>query len=241
MTKDFKEETRTENTQYGVSWMLGGVAVGLLAGIVMFKMMGGNPATNAAPPAENTPVSTTKGTAIPANGVVSTEKSSVPATPAPPETTRPGFSYHAVLPVISMDESLAPIAVAEENPEPQQAATTTTEKEPKTKLDKEKTVKPEAKPAVEKPTAKTTTVATEEAAPVGNYMFQLGAYRSQAPALEMQAKARKYGMNTRVEQANVNGQVWYRIRIGPTRDQGVASRWRQSITAMGIDPIMIRM
>lgn len=34
---------------------------------------------------------------------------------------------------------------------------------------------------------------------------------------------------------------WYRIRIGPTRDQGVASRWRQSITAMGIDPIMIRM
>lgn len=41
MTKDFKEETtRTENAQYGISWMLGGVAVGLLAGIIIFNVMG---------------------------------------------------------------------------------------------------------------------------------------------------------------------------------------------------------
>ncbi|WP_162596681.1 SPOR domain-containing protein [Thiofilum flexile] len=233
MTKDFKEEsTRTENSQYGISWMLGGVAVGLLAGIVMFNIMGGNITTNAAPPTDKAVNNTTAAT----SATASTKPASTPLTTAPAPATTPadnrlGFSYHAVLPVISMDESLAPIMLAEENPTATPAATT---------ADKKVTSDKTTKASAEKAPAKSAN-STDDAAASGNFMFQLGAYRSQAPALDMQAKARKYGMNTRIEQANVNGQVWYRIRIGPTKDQGVANRWRQSISAMGIDPIMIRM
>lgn len=238
MTKDFKEEARTETSQYGISWMLGGVAVGLLAGIVMFKMMGGNPASNAAPPADQ--VAATNPNTNPATNTEGTKLASNTTTPE----SRPGFSYHAVLPVINMDESLAPLAAApQENPEPAAKTTATTTETKPVKPEKDKTAKPETKPVAEKP-AKTTTAAAQEeetSSASNTFMFQLGAYRAQAPALEMQAKARKYGMNTRVEQANVNGQVWYRIRIGPTRDPGVANRWRQSISSMGIDPIMIRM
>ena len=236
MTKDFKEEnTRTENSQYGISWMLGGVAVGLLAGIVLFNVMGGNETSNAALPAgkpSNTTTPATQPTTAPAlsqtplaNASTSTEADG-----------RPGFSYHAVLPVISMNESLAPAMLAEENPEPAAKTVST----PAAKPDPTKITKAETKPTTEKTPPKATTP-NEEAPTNATYMFQLGAYRSQAPALDMQAKARKYGMNTRIEQANVNGQVWYRIRIGPTKDQGVANRWKQSISAMGIEPIMIRM
>lgn len=236
MTKDFKEETtRTENAQYGISWMLGGVAVGLLAGIIIFNVMGGNETSNAALPTEKVPPNTntttnTLTTPNPSNAQTPLANSAAPTNNAGADT-RPGFSYHAVLPVISMNESLAPVMLTEENPDP--------EAKPAATKETNQTAKAETKPATEKTTK--ANAQNEDVASSGTYMFQLGAYRSQAPALEMQNKARKYGMNTRIEQANVNGQVWYRIRIGPTKDQGVANRWRQSISAMGIDPIMIRM
>lgn len=238
MTKDFKEETtRTENAQYGISWMLGGVAVGLLAGIIIFNVMGGNETSNAALPTEKAPSNTSTTTNTLATPNPSTAQTPLANTVTPTNSaatgtdTRPGFSYHAVLPVISMNESLAPVMLTEENPDP--------EAKPAATKEANQTVKTETKPATEKTTK--ANAQNEDVASSGTYMFQLGAYRSQAPALEMQTKARKYGMNTRIEQANVNGQVWYRIRIGPTKDQGVANRWRQSISAMGIDPIMIRM
>lgn len=39
MTKDFKMTETAASSQYGISWVLGGIAVGLLAGAVVYALI----------------------------------------------------------------------------------------------------------------------------------------------------------------------------------------------------------
>ncbi len=81
----------------------------------------------------------------------------------------------------------------------------------------------------------------EQTVPKGRYMFQLGAYRNQAQARQMQQRARQNGMNTRIETTNINGKTWYRVRLGPTEDIQTVNIWKQRLSGMGINPMMIRL
>lgn len=226
MTKDFKTPTSTGSEssfgQYGMSWMLGGIAIGLLAGLAMYALASKNEQ-----PAANTPVPATAASntqyaasTLPAGqqqGETMTDTVSATMRDAPVEEETdeaPGFSYHAVLPQLEVG---IPITVQEE-----QAVQ----------------AKAEAKKAAKKEEKKTDTAAPSLSKANG---FQLGSYKTQAQATALQNRLKKNGLNTRVEQGSVNGQTWYRVRLGPATSQEMLNKWQQTLSGMGISPMAVRM
>lgn len=241
MTKDFKEGKPSISAPHGVSWMLGGIAVGLLIGVAIFGLIS-NPSQSSTTQTTQQTSSTTDEQTATTN--VTTQPEVVVAQAQADVTSEkksPMFSYHALLPQISMENSFQP-TTARYNPDPrgtqqdlaiqqrldaqQQAAADALARQQAAELQKQQqaTLQPE-------------TVATD----AQGVMIQLGSYRSQPQAVKMQERARSYGMNTRIEPAQVNGQLWYRVRIGPSADMNVVDRWQQSVSGMGIKPMVIRM
>ncbi|MBU0656239.1 MAG: SPOR domain-containing protein [Gammaproteobacteria bacterium] len=228
MTKDFKKPSVTASNfgQYGMGWMLGGIAIGLLAGLTMYALAnkGEQPPANSTP----APLSATADSAQYAATTAPAAGTMTDTTPAmrdaPVEENReeaPGFSYHAVLPQLEVG---IPVTVLEE-----QAAQAKAESA-KAAKNKEK----EKEPAKEK--------AETPAAKLGNANgFQLGSYKTQAQAASLQERLKKSGLNTRVESANVNGQTWFRVRLGPATSQEMLNKWQQTLTGMGISAMPIRM
>ncbi|MEZ5477564.1 MAG: hypothetical protein R3E95_08800 [Thiolinea sp.] len=111
MTRDFKQhQTAEDSNQYGISWVLGGIAVGLLAGAVFYLVM--------TPQAlQNLGLATDAPAAPPQQGETARPRKrlrmAISLQDAPPEDKRPGFSYHAVLPQLEVD---IPIAAPTETP-----------------------------------------------------------------------------------------------------------------------------
>lgn len=219
MTRDFKQnESTTAPNQYGLSWVLGGIAVGLLAGGLVYAYMSN----------QQTGSSTSALNAAHQPSVVGTDNSSTadasnPTLQDEPVTdTRPGFSYHAVLPQLELDVPIPP---------PEETAPANQEPilEPIPDDDDLQIEEVAAAQEIQNTVAK------------GRYMFQLGAYQSQAQAVQMQRKAQQNGMNTRIETANINGKTWFRVRLGPTDNIQVVNKWKQRLSSMGINPMMIRL
>lgn len=215
MTRDFKQnETTAPANQYGISWVLGGIAVGLLAGAVVYALMSRPDLVNLNLPGlggqkQNTVQQPIQPPVSPLADGTQTQPTLVDK---PVEDSRPGFSYHAVLPQLELDVPVA--APREAAPKHQQV------------LPRIEQAEPEQQQAVNNQ---------------GSYMFQLGAYRNRNQAIQMQQRAKQNGMNTRVEPAQVNGQTWYRVRLGPTDNLQIVNRWKQRLNSMGINPMMIRL
>ena len=227
MTKDFKITETTASSQYGISWVLGGIAVGLLAGAVVYALMSPKTPTAAA---ATTSLSSTTG--LTATNTTSPNTSPITSLQDKPASTdnRPGFSYHAVLPQLEMS---VPISVHEDNPDSGTPKAVAEEKKP---ASKEKVAEIEA--------SKPETVATIEksqAPASGKIMYQLGAYKSEAQANQIQRLASQKGLNTRVEATEIKGERWYRVRLGPTNDATTATRWKQMLSGMGISAMEIRL
>ncbi|CAA6800016.1 MAG: Unknown protein [uncultured Thiotrichaceae bacterium] len=214
MTRDFKQnKSNATPNQYGLSWVLGGIAVGLLAGGLVYAYMSNQVNTGNS-------TETATGAEIPPPSVSETNNPALQDTPE--KDTRPGFIYHAVLPQLEVD---VPI------PAPQETAPANQE--------------PIEEPVlVEEEAAEAQVAAVQEAQSniaKGRYMFQLGAYQSQAQAIQMQRRAQQNGMNTRIETANINGKTWFRVRLGPTDNLQTVNIWKQRLSGMGINPMMIRL
>lgn len=228
MTKDFKTTETAAASQYGISWVLGGIAVGLLAGGVVYALISPKPPTVSAatpsPTTTNTAVSANPGTN---NSSTSTATSSLQDKPSTTDN-RPGFSYHAVLPQLEMS---VPMTVHEDNPDGETTKAATTEEKKPVKTAELTASKPESEPAIEKPQ-----VATQ-----GKIMYQLGAYKSEAQASQIQRLASQKGLNTRIEATEIKGERWYRVRLGPTNDAKTANRWKQMLSGMGISAMEIRL
>lgn len=219
MTRDFKQsEASAAPNQYGLSWVLGGIAVGLLAGGVVYALMSKQQITSVSPPQQDD--ATQPATTGPATSNV-TDAANPSLQDKPEDDPRPGFSYHAVLPQLELD---VPIPV------PQETAPT----------DLEPIEEPQPEAEAEAAEAAATQEVTATIAK-GSYMFQLGAYQNQAQAIQMQQRASQNGMNTRIETANINGKLWYRVRLGPTDNLQTVNIWKQRLSGMGINPMMIRL
>lgn len=221
MTRDFKQnDSSASPNQYGLSWVLGGIAVGLLAGGLVYAYMSnqinsGNSSLNVTNPAE-----TAEGAAIlPA----ASDAGNPTLQDEPEEDTRPGFIYHAVLPQLEVDVPIPP---------PEESAPA--DQEP---IEEPVLVEEDDDALAEVAAAQE----TQSNLAKGRYMFQLGAYQSQAQAVQMQRRAQQNGMNTRIETANINGKTWFRVRLGPTEDLQVVNIWKQRLSGMGINPMMIRL
>lgn len=241
MTKDFKKPSATASNfgQYGMGWMLGGIAIGLLAGLAMYALAnkGEQPLASSTP----APTSATADSAQYAATTAPAAGTMTDTTPAmrdaPEEESReeiPGFSYHAVLPqlevgipVTVLQEQAAQAKAESVKAAPKDEKTTDKNKE----KEKESAKKEPAKEKAETPVAK-----------LGNTNgFQLGSYKTQEQAASLQGRLKKSGLNTRVESANVNGQTWFRVRLGPATSPEMLNKWQQTLTGMGISAMPIRM
>lgn len=231
MTKDFKTQASANAAfgQYGLGWMAGGIAIGLLIGAAMYfftaNKQSPQPASNvntatATPPAA---ASTTPSTSTPeaANPTLSQQD----AASEPPAQEQPGFSYHAVLPQLEVDVPVAmhqqPSAVPQAKKTEPAAANT-----------------PAAKPADAPP-------AEEKAAlqpiPTGFNGFQVGSYKTQDQAIALQNRLKRGGLEARIEQADVKGETWFRVRLGPAASPEMMQKWQQTLSGMGISPLAVRM
>ena len=229
MTKDFKIAETTASSQYGISWVLGGIAVGLLAGAVVYALL--TPKTPTVSAATTTPASTSSSVlASNATGVGTASAASSLQDKPTTQDTRPGFSYHAVLPQLEMS---VPITVHEDNPDGDSTKKVTAEEK-----DPEKKPAPKAAEATEE---KLEPAALAKPVAQGKVMYQLGAYKSEAQAGQIQRLASQKGLNTRIEATEIKGERWYRVRLGPTNDANTATRWKQMLSGMGISAMEIRL
>jgi len=239
MTKDFKKsESSSQSGQYGISWVLGGVAVGLLAGAIVYAVANrNNPVSQVllspADTRQNVEAPPATADSIPPDPQASLQDTSEEA------VSRPGFSYHAVLPQLELD---VPFQVQEQEPEADpddQLANNRTD----TAAMEQTTAALEQ--ADRQQAAAEQQVAAQAAAPPTlasqRVMFQLGAYRDQRQAELLRQRCSNSGLNSRVEEAQVKGQTWYRVRLGPTDSMEVVTRWQQMLSSMGINPMIIRM
>lgn len=251
MTKDFKKQTASENAfgQYGVGWMAGGITIGLLIGAGMYALAnkGSTPTPIVATTASNTTGTdmhaadgSTESPAVtqqPQNA--SMQDVSAPANESPDEEI-PGFSYHAVLPQLEIAVPLS--AQAEQQAVAKPA---TDKKKDKTEAadaaKKDQAKKDQDKKNVTETSKKAETPPAATAVPTGFNGFQIGSYKTAQQAADMQNRLKRNGLNTRVEQASINGAVWFRVRLGPSSSPDMLQKWRHTLSGMGISPMAVRM
>lgn len=230
MTKDFKggHSSASKTSQYGVSWMLGGIAIGLLVGIAIYAFAHMSP-NDANASANTNPATTTQTTAAAsatspvnvntatADNTAGNGNASLRDTPSNSNDTgsneRPGFSYHALLPEVDFTPEVPVMH------------------EPTPTVNKKKA---DDKPAQEQETEQDITRA-------GRYMFQVGAFKTAQQAENRRRKLQSIGLNTRVEKAEVRGQLWHRVRLGPSTDLKMVNRWQQTLQRAGLDYTKIRL
>ncbi len=241
MTKDFKKQAASGSAfgQYGLGWMVGGVAIGLLIGAGMYALAnkGNTPEASATTQPGISATTSLGDSPAPTDSTLvanNTPDSAAGNTPAQPTDETPGFSYHAVLPQLEID---VPLAVQVE-----QAATA-----PKPAAEKKPAAAPPSEEADKKPalavtdTPKPETKKTTPAALTGTNAFQVGSYKTQDQAADMQNRLKKKGLNSQVVAANIQGATWFRVRVGPATSPEMLQQWQQTLSGMGISPMAIRM
>ena len=57
----------------------------------------------------------------------------------------------------------------------------------------------------------------------------------------LQNRLKQNGLSTHIEKAEVNGQDYYRIKLGPTNSADVYNKWQQTLSSMGINPLPIHL
>ncbi len=67
-------------------------------------------------------------------------------------------------------------------------------------------------------------VSTEPAADALSYQVQAGAYVSQAEAEQQRAKLAIMGLESRIQEREVNGRTMFRVRLGPYAAKGCGRR-----------------
>lgn len=234
MTKDFKKQSTADGAfgQYGLGWMVGGVAIGLLIGAGMYALANKGNAPDASTTqtgdAANIQVASIGSALSPeGNNAVASLQDSLATTSNEPLEETPGFSYHAVLPQLEVDVPLA--RQVEQRPaakKPEAAPTAVKEAQATDKTDKadKKAVAPVA-----------------STAPTGFNGFQIGSYQTSDQAAAMQNRLKKKGLSSRVEQASVKGATWYRVKVGPSASAETLQKWQQTLSGMGISPMAVRM
>jgi cell division protein FtsN len=86
--------------------------------------------------------------------------------------------------------------------------------------------------------------ATARAAPVqqpGRYLLQAGSFSTPAEADRLQATLALRGIESRVQQATVDGNAFYRVQIGPIDDLDALNRTRRQLLDAGIEALPLKL
>jgi cell division protein FtsN len=84
-------------------------------------------------------------------------------------------------------------------------------------------------------------VSTAPAADALSYQVQAGAYGSQAEAETQRAKLAMMGLDTRIQEREVNGRTMYRVRVGPFAQREQAEEVRVKLQGAGIESALVRL
>jgi len=75
----------------------------------------------------------------------------------------------------------------------------------------------------------------------GRYLLQAGSFSAAAEADRLQATLALRGIESRVQQASVDGTVFYRVQIGPFDDLDALNRTRRQLLDAGIEPLPLKL
>jgi cell division protein FtsN len=75
----------------------------------------------------------------------------------------------------------------------------------------------------------------------GNYILQVGSFRSYAEADNLKARLALLGVESTIERVTVNNDdTWHRVRVGPSHDLRELNRIRTRLLNNNISPILLR-
>jgi cell division protein FtsN len=73
----------------------------------------------------------------------------------------------------------------------------------------------------------------------GQVLVQVGAFRRYEEADRRKAELALLGYNASIQAANVNGETWHRVKIGPLSDAD-ARKLRDRLKAVGMNPMLVK-
>lgn len=85
--------------------------------------------------------------------------------------------------------------------------------------------------------------AAAKAAPVqqpGRYLLQAGSFSTPAEADRLQATLALRGIESRIQQATVDGNAFYRVQIGPFEELDALNRTRRQLLDAGIEALPLK-
>lgn len=237
MTRDFKNRPHTGSALNDpVTWLLLGLAIGLIIGLTYLLK---KPTEVAATP-NNTQTSTAKSPPS-EQSANNTSNSNAPLSTADQATQdklndtiaqhiersteddQPSFLFYAMLPKVEVD---VPVTLAPE-PKPDPKPKPKPEPEPKP-AEPEK--KPDPEPVAEAPKPQK-----------GNYILQVGAFKTVDESEQMRGKMQTLGLNAYIEKATVNGISWHRVRVGPLATLDDAKNLRTRLASNGVKSYLKRL
>ncbi len=213
-------------------WVMIGVVIVLFIGILLW--LGSRPEQ---PPsaAKNLPLQAPAKTTSPEPKAVQKDvrevrtedagKVAKPAVPPPPR-----YDFYQMLPEQSVGAKVAPPPAQESKAPPPVAPTDI----PPAKV----TVPPEAvKEVASLPPATDKAKVAPVSAP--QVTLQIGSFRRYEEADRRKAELALLGYNASVQAANVNGETWHRVKIGPLPD-AEARKLRDRLKAVGMNPMLVK-
>jgi cell division protein FtsN len=75
----------------------------------------------------------------------------------------------------------------------------------------------------------------------GRYLLQAGSFSEAAEAERLRAMLALRGIVSRVQQATVDGRVFYRVQIGPIDDLDALNRMRRQLLDAGTEPLPLKL
>ncbi|MBD3671878.1 MAG: SPOR domain-containing protein [Gammaproteobacteria bacterium] len=75
----------------------------------------------------------------------------------------------------------------------------------------------------------------------GQYVLQVGAFRSHEEADRLKASLALQGIGAHIESVNIKGTTWHRVRIGPFDSMGDLNDTNNRLKRNGVDAILLKL
>lgn len=73
-----------------------------------------------------------------------------------------------------------------------------------------------------------------------SFILQVGSFRNAADADQMKARLALLGSVANIQQVNVDGQTWHRVRLGPVQGARAANDLRRQLQSNNIDVLVLK-
>lgn len=258
-TRNSARQTPAQAPSALPSWLLVGLGmgIGLFIAFMLYLWKPWQPVKRVAPTAaveaQGKPPAEEGGSKLPYEFYHLLPSQKVVETEAPVEGAVPAATAK---PPVPPPAKPAPSAASSADADSRRAAAILEGRAEKPKTEPVAEKKPAAKPADKTPeagqtkskeTAKDKAAAKEkekakpQEADTTRFSLQAGSFKSQAEAERRKAKVALQGLPARVQQVTVKeGQVWYRVIVGPFKGKETSEKAQGSLRGDGIDSLMVK-